>query len=62
MIMTDDGDNILRTARTNALHGGWLAAIMAPTQSDAMTRGQPATYSDTKVYTKQAWVDYVQQK
>lgn len=62
MITTDDGDNIFGLRRTNALHGGWLAAIMAPTQSNATTRGQPATYSDTKVYTKQAWVDYVQQK
>jgi len=62
MIMTDDGDNIFGLRRANAMHGGWMAAIMAPVQTRAVVRGEMVSYSDTTVYTKEAWLSYLKEK
>lgn len=40
-------------------HLGYIVAITAPTQTSAIIEGQSITYSDTNVYSKLAWRDFL---
>jgi hypothetical protein len=40
-------------------HLGYIVAITAPTQTSATIEGQSITYSDTTVYSKLAWRDFL---
>jgi hypothetical protein len=58
-LTTDDGDGIYGFRRGSNTNGAWLAAATAPRQARSSHRVE---FSDTTVYTKSAWVSFLQAK